>query len=428
MPGFPKLKSSFMQHVLTLLKGTVTAQVLTLLAAPILTRYYAPEDFATAELYLRISLLIGVVASARYELAIVLPRENRDALGIARLSMVITLGFVILTAGLVIVGNHFIAELFKIGELAVYLYLLPISVLLLGFYQIFNYWHIRNKYFWNLSLANFSNSLINNGTKISLGIFSALGPLGLILGTMAGQVLGMLLFLKKSSREVFFPGEKITKTLMLENARTHRDFPRINLAHAFSDAFRELIISAIILLYFGGVAMGLYAFVVRIIKMPISLIGISVSQVFFQRASETYSADEDLYGLVRKTLWTLFKIGFPALILFMFFGDMLFDLLFAEKWDNAGLYAQILAPWLFFNFLISPVSQIPIIVNKQKEVFLLSLLGLAASVLSLVLGKLLFGEAQSSLLLFSIVQSIYLVFVILWILKISRLANLKSKI
>ena len=38
-------KSSFASDVLTLAGGTTFAQILTILAAPVLTRLYGPEDF-----------------------------------------------------------------------------------------------------------------------------------------------------------------------------------------------------------------------------------------------------------------------------------------------------------------------------------------------------------------------------------------------
>ncbi|MBL4658377.1 MAG: hypothetical protein JKX73_10275 [Flavobacteriales bacterium] len=109
----------------------------------------------------------------------------------------------------------------------------------------------------------------------------------------------------------------------------------------------------------------------------------------------------------------------------MYFGDDLIQLVFNEKWADAGVFAQILAPWLFFNFLISPISQIPIIVNKQKEVFLFSLIGFGTSVGALVIGNSMFDIPEKTFMLFSAVQSVYLFSVILWTLSLARNAKMK---
>jgi O-antigen/teichoic acid export membrane protein len=161
--------------------------------------------------------------------------------------------------------------------------------------------------------------------------------------------------------------------------------------------------------------MGIYALVVRLLKWPMGLVGTSMSQVFFQEAAEKFANKEDIVPLITRTLWPLIKLGLPLLLIFMFVAEDLINLVFSEKWSAAGEYAQILAPWLFLNFLISPISQIPNIVNKQKQVFLLSLFGFSAALGSLVLGSFLFDEVLQTFMLFSAVQSVYLFFVILWI-------------
>jgi O-antigen/teichoic acid export membrane protein len=145
------------------------------------------------------------------------------------------------------------------------------------------------------------------------------------------------------------------------------------------------------------------------------MIGTSMSQVFLQEASEKHANNEDIAPLITKILLPLVKFGLPLLLLFVLFVDDLISLVFNERWEAAGVYAQILAPWLFCNFLISPISQIPIIVNKQREVFLLSLVGFGMALGAIVVGNTMFEDAKKTFGLFSAVQSAYLFFVILWI-------------
>ena len=46
-----RLRSDFTKQVLTLATGTATAQALTILAAPLLTRLYRPEDYGVFALF-----------------------------------------------------------------------------------------------------------------------------------------------------------------------------------------------------------------------------------------------------------------------------------------------------------------------------------------------------------------------------------------
>jgi len=71
--------SSFAGDVLKLVTGTTIAQIITIVASPILTRLYGPEAFGFFALFTSITSIIGVIACIRYELAIMLPKSDEEA-------------------------------------------------------------------------------------------------------------------------------------------------------------------------------------------------------------------------------------------------------------------------------------------------------------------------------------------------------------
>jgi len=81
--------SASARHVLTLMTGTTLAQAIALAISPILTRLYAPEQFGVFALYLSIVALLAIVATGRYELAIVLPESDVDAWHLCALALLI---------------------------------------------------------------------------------------------------------------------------------------------------------------------------------------------------------------------------------------------------------------------------------------------------------------------------------------------------
>ena len=81
-------KNTFVYGVSLLLGGTAGAQMLTVLAAPLLTRLYSSEDFGLLSVYTSLLALIGVVSSLRYELAIPLPEDDGEAANVAVLSLI----------------------------------------------------------------------------------------------------------------------------------------------------------------------------------------------------------------------------------------------------------------------------------------------------------------------------------------------------
>ena len=67
--------TDFSKHIITLVTGTGIAQAITFLSAPLLSRFYEPEDFTVFALF---SSIASVVATARYELVIPLPKDELD--------------------------------------------------------------------------------------------------------------------------------------------------------------------------------------------------------------------------------------------------------------------------------------------------------------------------------------------------------------
>src|ERR1700722_14987224 len=67
------------RHVFMLASGTVVGQGLNVMVAPVLTRLYSPVDFGRNELFVAFLSVATVVASLRYDAAIVIARTRRTA-------------------------------------------------------------------------------------------------------------------------------------------------------------------------------------------------------------------------------------------------------------------------------------------------------------------------------------------------------------
>ncbi|MGB9859042.1 MAG: lipopolysaccharide biosynthesis protein, partial [Moorellaceae bacterium] len=90
-------KSSFTRNVAVLTGGTAAGQAMVVLASPILTRLYTPEDFGVLAVYSSVLSIVSVVASLRYELAIPLAEDDETAANLLLLSLTIGVGVSLLT-------------------------------------------------------------------------------------------------------------------------------------------------------------------------------------------------------------------------------------------------------------------------------------------------------------------------------------------
>jgi O-antigen/teichoic acid export membrane protein len=68
------LKSESNRNILALMTGTGLAQLIPIIVSPFLSRIYSPEQFGLFALFLATVSSLSVMATGRYELAIILPR------------------------------------------------------------------------------------------------------------------------------------------------------------------------------------------------------------------------------------------------------------------------------------------------------------------------------------------------------------------
>ena len=162
------LRSSGVKNFSKLLSANVMAQAIGLVVYPILTRIYSPEDFGLLNLFLSIGNVLIVLSVADYYYAIVLPKEEKDAVALTHVSVLLLLLTTTLVAASVLFSDQ-ISMLFKSPDLSTYYWLMPFYVLSMGVWNILNYWYIRKKSFGRISGYQMSQSILSAGGKVGLG-------------------------------------------------------------------------------------------------------------------------------------------------------------------------------------------------------------------------------------------------------------------
>lgn len=413
--------SEFVKNVFTIFTGNVVAQAIPFLMEPVLARIYSPDDFAVVSVYLAVANLFSIVATGRYELAIMLPKEDKKSINILGLSILISLGISLLSLLVILFFNSCICKVLHCAEVSKYLYLVPVSVLSVGWYQTFNYWNSRHKRFRNVTYAKTSQSVAYVASATGLG-YVGMVPSGLVFSQIIGQFFGLfpLLFsFLKHDRTLI---RDINWAEMKSEAAEYQDFPKINSLHAFCDVLKQSGEVFLLSYFYVKEKVGLHSRTIRLLFAPSSIIGSAIGQVFYQKASVCYQEGGNLQGLVKKVIAGLLAIAIPAFSVIAILGGDIFAWFLGEQWRQAGEYGQLLTPWLLLSFITSPVSQIPLIVNKQRKAFAFSLLGHSLYLLAIVIGGV-YGNIKLGFVVLSCLQTVYYTVLIFWLIKISNIKN-----
>lgn len=414
-------QNSFILNILTLMSGTLMAQMVLLAFLPILTRLYTPTEFGNYSLFFILSTIIGSVSSLRYEQAIMLPKSDRDAQVLLFISALLTIFISFLLSIIVVIFYDFFLDYFN--TLSYLVWLLPFSVLITGLVQILNSYSTRKKFYKKMAEVKVVESITTVGTQGISRYFFTLD--GLIVGKFLSNIYTLYLLgsyhLKKQTLQLKYFTKRRTKA----NLKRHENFPKYFAMATFLNSISQNIPVLLFTILFSSAIAGFYALTHRILQAPIQLVANSTRSVFYQKASQMYANREDIRPLYLSTTKGLIKLFIVPFLIILFFGQEIFSLLFGEEWITSGMIAQITIIWFFFIFINPPVTVMYNIFNQQKAQLIFQIMGLITRTLAIYAGFYIFNSYIYAIILFTVVSVIHNLLIFGYIYKIMKKKYIK---
>ena len=405
-------KGGFARSVLTVATGTALAQLITIAVAPVLTRLYAPSAFGLFALYTSVSAVIAILATGRYDVAIMLPHENEEAVNLLALSGTITIAISLLTLAVILFLHRPIALWLGNEVIGPWLSIIPLSVGVNAFCQAMRCWTTRQKRFRLLSVARICGTA--TGATVSIGI-------GLLSGSVGGLILGAMVTFGISTailtRQMWIidagSRSSIRGAAIWSLARRYYKFPLYSLPADFVNAAAQQVPIIFLMTFFGAAIVGLFALTQRVLAYPLGLIASSILEVFRQRASADFNAHGNCRDVFMKTFKSLALVSIVPFGLLFLTAPWLFSLVFGEQWKVAGAYARILAPFFMLRFVASPLSYVLYVVEKQRIDMALQIVLLLVTSLAIILGAWFHNPKLSISLYAGSYSVIYIIY--LWL-------------
>lgn len=360
---FPR--GQFSRSVTVLARGTVLGQAITVLVSPILTRLYTPEDFGVLGVYASILGIITVVASLRYEYAIPLPEDDQTAANVLAFCFILLLGMSLLSWFVVWRLGEQIVVWANVPGLKPYLWLIPLGMFGAGTYQILNYWAVRKRDFPRLARTRLSRGVARAALQVGVG-FAHSGPLGLLLGQLAGETAGSAslgLAAWRKNRALF-------KAVSLQGIRwagtKFRRFPLFSSWGSLINALGIQVPQLLFAAFYGAQVAGWFALGQRVIAGPLNIVVDSVAQVYFGEAARLAKDNpKAMRHLFLKLTGRLALAGGLPIAVSCALAPLFFTFVFGQEWETAGRYAQILAVMFAVRFAVVPLSHSLNILERQ---------------------------------------------------------------
>lgn len=358
------LQAGFARSVAVLISGSVLGQGITVLSAPWITRLYRPESFGILSIYASILSIACVFSTLRFEQAISLPEDDDIALNLLALSLVsVMLTSLFMAGGLALVGPPALS-LFRVDAIAAHAWTLPVGVLGAGINQSLAGWATRRRDFKAISQTKIAQSIACVSIQVSSGLFGA-GAAGLLFGDVSGRIGGIGLLTRRLLGAYPRAHTAVSLEAMRASAIRYVKFPLLSAPSGLFNALTSQIPSLLMASVFGPAPVGLLALGNRIVASPLTLLGQAIGQVYLSTAARQRDNHALLERLYYNVLGRLVLVGTPIMLGLIVAGPSLVDSIFGPTWLEAGIYLRAMSPLLFLQFLVSPITNVYDIYERQ---------------------------------------------------------------
>lgn len=381
--------SRFVRHVAGLTGAAAIAQATAVIATPVLTRLFEPSDFGVLAVFGSIVAVSGVLATLRYESAIPLPQDEREAWAVLDLALGLSIMVALLALVIVIVFGREAVEAFSSPGLERLMWLVPPATLLTGTYASFTLWATRTQEYAAIAKTKVTRATTTVGIQIVLGLASVGGPLGLGIGVVAGQAVGIAPLARRAPlREMTRRGLQQRALEAWSAAIRYRRFPLMSAPSAFLNTLTLHAPAALIAAAYGPTIAGLFAIAQRVLGVPMGFVGSAIGEVFMGDAAAAHRSGE-LHRVLRLFQRTFLVLTFASAVLVgsvTAAAPWLATTVLGDDWGEAGAYMRALAPMFAMALIAAPFGSVLAILERQDLYLMRELLRA-----TLIIGTLLWA-------------------------------------
>lgn len=368
-------KNKFVRNTVKLATGTAVAQVLALAFIPILTRIYSQEAFGLLAAFTAVVGFISSFATLKYDTALVLPKEDKDAYTLLKLSNIATVIITIICVLIMFLPFSYFQEYQGLQVL------IGIGVILSVNYNNSALWNIRFKHFNSTSISKVVQSIAVFFFQYLLYSFFDLK--GLVIGNVLGIFIAglYLIITRKFDWRVY---KSITKSEMLTQAKRYIDFPKY---FTLSNAVLSFSSSLPVLLFVKFIPLGqigLYGIALRVIGQPVTLISNSLRSVILGDMAEKKNDNKPVLKWYLKIFFGLFILSVAASVFLFMFSEYIVTLFLGADWSEAALYIKMLTPLLISMMITSPGIAAVRVFEMQKYTLKYSIVSLIIKAITLL--------------------------------------------
>ena len=378
-------KSRYKKNILTMVSGRVISQLIPILLTPVLTRIYSPAEFGVFAVYSTIISVLSMVSNLRYCLAIILAKDKKVARNLVFISSTFSIIIVGFLAILLVWQGTFLFDFFNIEILKDYLWVLIFNILIVALFESMFYYMLKTKKYKAFTIISIIQSVSLVLVRIGWGYWVNIET-GLMVSYLISYIIAYVLMLFTLGIFKGTSETKITKEGIRELLVEYRKFPIFSLPADTLATLTNLSPNILLNTFFGKVNAGYFSLSEKLLGAPLWFVTSSVGDVFRQEVAEQYKRKESCLPIFKKTAQGLFLFGLIPFIAIFFIFPPTIPFLFGSEWEPVGNFVRIFTLMYFAKFVVTPVSYVSYIIDKQRYYMYLQVMKFLAILIGLGIG------------------------------------------
>lgn len=361
--------------------GNFFAQFFGFASLPIITRLYDPTGFGYLSQFTTLISFLTILITFRYEYFVLVPKKVETSLAffkeITKLGLFMTL---LLTIIIIIIicfkiensSSIYSSNIIIIGPLTAFFASISIAA------QQINQ---KAELYITSALSELINKILFFVSAVILFLFDCY--YGLIFATISGYLFKTIFLVTK--KNIFATFKRLDYFLysfdnLVKFKKPALSFSFSNIIQTVNGFLPIIFITEI----YGTYILGQWSLAISAVYLPTSIIGSAIGQVYYQSANKLFVEGVTIEKIWFQTVKSLIYIALPSFLFIALAAPFLFPIFFGYKWHLAGIYTSILSISVGMSFISTPVDRTCFIVKREDYPYLINLLRLFFSILSII--------------------------------------------
>jgi O-antigen/teichoic acid export membrane protein len=328
--------------------------------SPLLTRLYSPEDFGALAIFMSLTAWLLTISTGRYDQAVMLAEDDNKAVRIAYVALTLAA----FSTAVTLVGTLVAVPLLSEGANSPnWMYWLAPMVLVSSVNAVLVAFAIRRGEVKLVASTSAIKGFAIATFQVAMGFWRPSS-----LAMVGAHTLGSATANFRLTVDFYHVARSSPPSYseVLATAKEYSRFPKHTMPAALLSATNLNALPPLVGLIFGTTTLGLWSLARRVVAAPLAIVGSAVGQIYYQRATQAARSGRDSLSLLKMTAVRMAVLSAPFFVMLGVVAPQAFEVIFGSEWEEAGYYARVMIPWMWMQFVASPLSRVTLVFGRNR--------------------------------------------------------------